>query len=921
MPEWKQEIRERLAGLKLEPAREAEIVEELSQHLEDRYAESLARGATPEEASHAALAELRDGEFLESELRRVENQVSQEPVVLGANRRINMLGGIWQDLRYGARMLAKTPGFTLLAVITLALGIGANTAIFSGVNAIFFKPLPGTREPDRLCHIKLGAGLGRVFYADYIDFRERNSTLAGLAAYTRLRAKWRFDGQRQELNGELVSGNYFQTLGVTAAVGRMLTPYDDAAGAGNAVVLSDFVWRNHFGADPGVVGKQVVIENQGFTIAGVTQPDFQGARPPGSAAFWITIKNAAALKLIDGILEERSERDLRDFYLIGRLKPESNLDQAQAELALIFTQFKQLQPELYRDRSVRVEPAPRGIGLSSGNGAALYTPISITIVVVILMLLITCANVASFLLARAMSRCNEIAVRLALGASRWRIIRMLLTESLLLAFLGGVSAVIVTFWVTDLLSYALNFFYKTFKPENETLLWNFSPDWNVFGAGLLISLLAGVICGLAPALQTVKSNLTGGLKGDAFSLTASLRRLSWRNVLVVAQVAGSVALLAGTGLFLRSVQHALQVNPGYESRNFFYSKIRIDRKRYSVDQANEFFRNLQSRVAALPETQSVSMAEEILLDTRRYGGRHTVSVAGAEQKPFGDQKIESFIVSPRFFETVGIPLISGRDFTDQDRLDSGRAIIINETIARRAFPGQNPIGQSLRLFPDMFHPNSEPLEIIGVVKDAKHHNLDEGAEPYLYQPIKHFYGYRSNYMVLFVRTNRDPAATLPTVASMINSIDPEIDFRQSTMAENIYQSTLPSRMASAFIGSFGVLGLILTSVGLSGALVYSVARRTKEIGVRMALGADRANVLRMIIGEGLALTLAGVVIGLLLALALTRAVASYLYGVSAADPLTYLATTLLLTVVALLACYFPARRAAGVDPMTALRQE
>src|SRR5262245_13966710 len=417
MPEWKEEIRQRLASLKLEPAREAEIVEELWQHLEDHYAESLAGGATPEEAYSAALSELRESESLGGGLRQVERQVSQEPVVLGASRRITMLGGLWHDFRYGARMLVKAPGFTLMAVLTLALGIGASTAIFSGVNAIFFRPLLGTREPDRLCHIKLGAGLGRVFYADYIDFQERNRTLAGLAAYTRLRAKWRYDGRRQDLNGELVSGNYFQTLGVTAVVGRVLTPEDDAAGAGNAVVLSDFAWRNHFGADPGVVGKQVIIENQGFTIAGVTHQDFQGARPPGSAAFWITIQNAAALKLIDGTLKERSQQGLRDFYLIGRLKPESNLDQAQAELSLIFTQCKQLQPELYLDRSVRVEPAPRGIGLSSGNGATLYTPIAVTIVVVNLMLLITCANVASFLLARAMSRRNVIAVGLAVGGS------------------------------------------------------------------------------------------------------------------------------------------------------------------------------------------------------------------------------------------------------------------------------------------------------------------------------------------------------------------------------------------------------------------------------------------------------------------------------------------------------------------------
>ncbi len=395
----------------------------------------------------------------------------------------------------------------------------------------------------------------------------------------------------------------------------------------------------------------------------------------------------------------------------------------------------------------------------------------------------------------------------------------------------------------------------------------------------------GLVCGLAPALQASKANLTAELKDGAGVPGTRLRRLSWRNALIVAQVAASLVLLTGSVLFLRSVQQALRFDPGYESQNLFFNHILyLDKKRYSVTQAEQYFRDLQSRVAAMPEAQSACLAEKRLLDDKRRhrGGRLALSLAGAEQTPFGDRELETINVSPQFFATAGIPLISGRDFTWQDGRSSNRVVIINEAIARRAFPGENPVGQQLHLLSDSLQPAGTPLEIIGVAKDAKHHITDEGAEPYIYQPIGQSYSYHG---------------------------------------ETIYQYTLPSRIASAFFGLFGGLGLLLAAVGLSGALAYAVARRNKEIGIRMALGADRAAVLRMIIGEGLALTSIGIVIGLLLALALARALAGFLYGISSADPLTYLATTLVLTVVALLACYFPARRAADVDPMTALRHD
>jgi predicted permease len=911
MPEWREEIRRRLADSKFAPAREAEIVEELSQHLEDRYAESLAGGAMADEAYRAALTELRDTESLQQALRQVEREVSQEPVVLGTNRRFNMIGGVWQDLRYGARMLAKTPGFTLLAVITLALGIGANTAIFSGINAVLFRPLPATREPERLCNVTIK---GRdMAYAEYEDFQARSRLLEGLAAYCSFReADWRFDGQYQRLVGEVVSGNYFQVLGGAAAIGRALATEDEAASAENAVVLSDRAWRNHFASDHGIVGKQVLINDRGFTVVGVAAPAFKGPAQPFTPDWWMAARKEGS---------PRISKQEPDFSLIGRLKPGVSPRQAQAELAVIFAGFNHLKPEAYQDRSVSVEPA-RGFVIPSDDGGSWYRTMATAVAVVSLTLLIACANIASFLLARARRRRKEIAVRLALGASRSRIARMLLAESLLLAGLGGAAAAVLSFWSAALLSYGLSLVQEGLRWNPAFRGWDLTPDWRVFGATLLISLLVGIVCGLAPALQASKGDLTAGLKDEAGLPGSGFRRLSWRNALVVAQVAGALVLLAGSGLFLRSAQQALRFDLGFETRQLAFNRIELPRKPGPALKDAQLYRDLQSRAAALPEAQSVCLSDGSLLDGTGYRDGYKLQAPGAEQMPPGDRVFGSLFISPNYFATIDLPLTSGRDFTESDLAGSSRVVIINEALARLAFPGQDPVGRQARLIRrKAWGGNVEPVEIIGVAKDATNNKLGGDIEPIIYLPLNRKFFEETDRVVLIVRTRRDPAAIFPSVASLAKSLGPEVRFKQYTLAENIARQTLPSRIASAFFGLFGALGLLLAAVGLSGVLAYAVAQRAKEIGIRMALGADRADVLRMIIGEGLALTLAGVVTGLLLALALTRALASYLYGVSPADPLTYLATTLTLIFVALLACYFPARRAAGVDPMTALRQE
>jgi macrolide transport system ATP-binding/permease protein len=881
-----------------------ELEEEIRIHLELETLEKIADGSSPEDACHAARRNFGNVLIAKEKSRAVWG--------------FGLLEILWNDLRYSAKTLQKTPGFTLAAVLTLGLGIGVNTAIYSGINAIFFKPMAGAQNPEQLCRIKLlhqsGGGFEWVPYPDYLEIKQTNRTLTGLAAYVKENMELGFKGQaHQTVRGEVVSGDYFQVLGVRASLGRELTPEDDTYGAGNAVVLGHAAWRNLFAADPEIIGKEIMIGRQGFIVVGIAPADFHGAHLPIDAGFWITITKGAALNLMKmtGIGPNN-----RGFSLIGRINRESDLRRVKAEMELFFSNLRQIRPEVYRTRLAAVESA-HGFGISSGDGKWLFTPLIVTIAVVGIILLIACANVASLQLTRAMARRKEIAVRLALGASRGRIVGLLLTESLLLAGLGGALAAALSFNAAALLSRSLGMIISS-DSETLGLQLDFSPDWYVFIVTMLISISSGFICGLIPALQASRSDLTEVTKSEASLPSIRVRRLSWHNMLVILQIAGSLVLVIGAGLFLRSFQQTMLVDPGFELKHLLSATITVNRNT-SRPQANHFFQELQSRVASMPGVKSVSVGEGPLLGGNRR--RHILITEGTEQRPFADKHTLSFYIAPKFFETVGIQLIAGRDFNEQDLRGSQKIVIINETIAQRAFPGQNPIGRRLRLIPDRNRDKSDPVVIVGVVKDAKYHSLMEEQVPYIYRPVEHYLGYHSNFMVLFVRTHHDPAATLPALAKLIRSLDPEAIFEQSTMDEALQSKILPVKITSAFFGIFGTMALILASVGLLGVIGYSVARRNKEIGIRMALGADRNNVLRMIIGEGLALAFTGIVIGVLAAAGLTRVLARFLYGISHLDPISYGGTILVLLMAALLACYFPARKASKVDPMNALRHE
>jgi predicted permease len=839
------------------------------------------------------------------------------------------MGTLLRDLKYGLRMLARSPGFAAVVVLSLALGIGANTAIFTLIDAVMLKNLP-VEKPDQLVvfddnpdegMITGGPPSGRWSYFSYPVFeylRDHDQVLQGLAAFQRIRDRLIIRAQgagagetAQRAMGRLVSGSYFSVLGVNAVLGRTLTPDDDQPGAHPAAVISYGYWKRRFSRDPSTVGKVVDLNGTPFIIVGVTPPEFFGETVQEPPDFWLPLSLQPQVTQRGSFLKDTGTYWLN---LLGRLKPGVTKERAQATVTAQLRQYLMAQwgsqipsGNLQEIQGDHIALAPGGRGISRLR--VYYSePLHILMAVVALVLLIACANVANLLLARAAARQKEISMRLALGASRRRLVRQLLTESVLLAGLGGVLGTLFATWGVKLL--------VALVASNDPL--NLNPDARVVGFTFAVSLLTGILFGLAPALRATKIELAPALKANASGPAGAQRgRFGPAKALVVFQVALSLPLVLAASLLLRSLEKLEGQNLGIDQEHILLVQIDPRLAGYKPNQLGSLYQRLLDRVNVLPGVRSASLAFYSPLSGSSQSGN--ISIQGYTPRP--GQNMDSWYlqVGPKYFETEGIPLLLGRAIGPQDTQASPPAAVVNDSFARYFFPNQNPIGK--RFSPG--EPFKSPgIEIVGVVADVKYESLREKVPRMLFLPVFQMEGDSVYVDDLEVRTVGDPTSVATEVERAIPEIDKNLPvLKVTTLSEQVHGSVDQERTISELSSFFGLLALTLACVGLYGLMAYTVARRTNEIGIRMALGAERADILRMVMRETLLLVVAGVAIGIPVALAAARLISSRLFGLTPTDQLMVLLATLLMTAVAAFAGYLPARRASRVNPMVALRYE
>jgi macrolide transport system ATP-binding/permease protein len=811
-----------------------------------------------------------------------------------------------QDLRYGVRMLVKRPGFTLVAVLSLALGIGANTAIFSLINTLLLRPLP-IRQPEQLVAINnVGENRGlfsNFSYLNYQDMRARNEVLSDMFAYRILPLSLSHDGINERLWGYQVSGNYFAALGVQPALGRFISADDDRMpGAHPVVVISHKYWQQSFGSAPDTVGKEIIVNGSRYTIIGIAPQGFLGTEIASAAELWFPLAMQAQLDMGSNWLDKRGAEVL---FVQGRLKPGVSTTQAQTALNLIAMQLEREYPD--ENKGKRITLSPPGLFGNTMRGNLLGFA-GLLMLIVGMVLLLACINLANLLLARATERRREIAVRLALGASRFRLIRQLLTESLLLACAGGLLGLLPALWLVNLL--------KAFKlPPNIPVVFAIQIDYRVYLFTFLLSLVTGVLFGLLPAWQATKAELVPALKEEGrFSQQGRSIRGTWlKSSLIVLQVALSLVLLVGGGLMVRALQQANNLKLGFEPQHAAEISFNLRLQGYDSAQGKEFQKRLLERVNALPGLQAAGLSD--LLPVDLHFSRAGVYLDG--QVPERNARVPSALfnlASPGYFQAMGTRLLQGRDFTAQDDEQAMQVAIINESFAHRFFPGENPLGKQFRLG----RADAPKVQVIGVVEDGKYANLSEDARPYVARPL---WQSPLGSTSVVVRTTGDLPGLSAAIRREIQQLDAHLPVSTSTLVEKLSLPLLPARMVASILGGFGLLALALAAIGIYGVMSYAVAQRTHEIGVRMALGAQKADVLKLVIGQGMTLTLIGIGLGLAAAFVLTRLMKSLLFGVSATDPLTFVGIASVLAFVTLLACYLPARRATEVDPLVALRHE
>jgi macrolide transport system ATP-binding/permease protein len=828
-----------------------------------------------------------------------------------------------KDVRFAIRGLLKRPGFTVIAVLTLALGIGANTAIFSVVNATLMRT-PPVSDPERLAFVFNGPA-GSVFsYPDYAAVRDQNNVLDGLVAWGGITASLNSNDQTDLVTGAIVTGNFFDVLGVRAQLGRVITTEDDKTpGAHPVAVISQGLWQGRFAGDPNIIGRQLLLNGNTFTVIGVLPKGFDGLQLGITRDLYVPMMMQATMRppragysgeMNPDLLQARTNRWL---YSVGRLKDGVAEAQAQSSLALITNQLAEAYPQQSSGRGISISPLSASDDPSSRQQLSSVARLLMGVVGIVL--LIACANVANLLLARSSARTKEIAVRLAIGATRWRIVRQLLTEGVLLATLGGVAGLLLAWWTARTISAA--------PPPTGALpiTPQFSIDLRVLLFTLGLSLVSGVIFGLAPALRASKPALIPALKHDAAAFFERTRMFSLRNLLVVTQVALSVVLLIAAGLFLRSLWQAQTIDPGFDAQKIVGLPLNINLLRYTKVQGREFYREVTERVEAIPGVESASLARiaavsgnssvRSLLIEGRAGSDNQFRSDNSGPVAENNDSVSANVIGPKYFQTMGIPLLQGRDFNTQDTEDHPPVVIVNEAFVRRHFPNADALGKRL----SFNGPKGPWREIVGVVRTSKYRSLGEAPTPVTYVALQQNH---ETGMVLHVRTRVDPSSVAGAIRNEVQSLEKNLPIgNPELMSERVANSLYAARMGAIMLAVFGGLALLLASIGLYGVMSFAVARRTRELGIRVALGARPGDVFRLVLRQGMTLVIAGLVLGIDVAAAVTRLLASFLYGVSTTDALTFTAIPVLLTFVALLACYLPARRATKVEPLVALRYE
>ncbi len=885
---WLRVLVSRCVGLFRKGRLEQELDEEVRSHLEMLIEENLRKGMSSEEARYAAL--------------RSFGGVEQVREIYREQRGLPMIETLFQDVRYGLRQLRRNPGFTIVAVLTLALGIGANSAIFSVVNGVLLQPLP-YRDPGQLVAVGESAPLfemDSLSYPNLVDFREQNRSFEGLAGFMWQDYNLTGAGDPEHLGGKWVSANFFPVLGVPLILGRNFDPKEDHLGAGPVVMISSGLWKRRFGSSPDVIRKEVTLNGKGYTIIGVVPAFFQYR---GKADVYTALGQRDAISM-------RSREMHPGIHAVARLKPGVTVAQAQSEISGIATRLAQAYPKSNANIDAKVRPLLQEV---IGD----ITPrLLVLLGAVGFVLLIACANVANLLLARATAREREMAIRAALGAGRTRIVRQLLTESVLLGLAGGAAGLLVAAYGTQAVLATV--------PDGLPRMENIVVDGWVVAFTLAVALVTGIIFGLAPAFQVSNLDLHVTLKEGGRGTITGHHRL--RNLLVVSETAASLVLLAGAGLMLKTMWRLSRVDPGFDPRNVLTFSVGLSPDNLSSpDKIRLAYKKISKEIESLPGAQAAAVATDIPLSGDDLD--LPLWVSGRPVPTTESEMIPALIypTSPGYLKAMGIPLLQGRYFTDQDSKDSQGVAVIDDVMARGLFPGENPIGKSVGIA------GENPLNIVGVVGHVKHWGLDSDAAAKiryeLYMPFvqipDQFMMYFATRMTVVVRTSVAPLSLVTDVRRRVAeaSRGDQPLYNVQTMREVVENSFADRRFSTLLLSLFAALALVLASVGIYGVISYTASQRTHEIGIRMALGAGKGEVLKMVVGQSLALVLAGVSVGLLVAFGLTRLMASMLYGVRPTDLLTFAGVSMLLGGVAMLASYIPARRATKVDPTVALRYE